>query len=239
MQRLRRGVRDGLIDPNFGLLSTQTRLLAERCQAFTPPRNVGQGRTAVSRDLSVIFRPLSQTSFLDKGLRKIIRTDDRPAWEEVSKRFNDSHNLKGTRAIGFSKEWHKRNRKARGRGSRGKGGNLGYVTLGPEAKQARAYIKEVRGFVGWAKAGWNAGVLHFGGRVASWIGKHGTARSHVLDGRAASDPFVKVSNVTGWAKYRNSEATRILGNAVSARARDMQSYFERMMRIAAAKAQNK
>ena len=43
MQKLKSGVRQGFIDPAYGTLTVQARLLAERCQAFTPPRNVGQG----------------------------------------------------------------------------------------------------------------------------------------------------------------------------------------------------
>jgi hypothetical protein len=37
MQRLRKGVRQGLIDPAYGTLTVQGRLLAERCQDLTPP----------------------------------------------------------------------------------------------------------------------------------------------------------------------------------------------------------
>lgn len=237
MQRLKQGVRDGIIDPTYGILSKQASLLAKRCQDFTPPRNVGQGKAAVARDLSTIFRPLSQSTFEDKGLRKIIREDNRPAWEAAARNFGNSHNLRNTRAIGFSPDWHMKNRMSRWRGRAGKGGNIGVVTLGAEAKAARSYIRTIKDRVGWARAGWNMGIIAFGGFVeANWIRKHSVARGQAIDGRNSPDPYVRVINDTGWAKYRGSEGMRILRNAVNARARDMEAYALKMMQIAKAKA---
>ena len=238
MQRLREGVRRGIMDPQYGTLPVQARLLAERCQVFTPPRSVGQGKAAVARDLTVIYRPLSHTTFENRSLKKIIRTNNMPAWDAAAQKFGGSHNLNNTRAIPFSSDWHKRNRMSRGRGRRGKKGNLGFVTLGPEGRRARAYMKIIQKRVGWAKAGWNAGIIGFGGTVKGpWISNKGVGGGYFMDGTSSPDPFVKVGNTTSWAKYGSmGEGNRILGNAIRARARDMQTYFERMMRVAAAKA---
>lgn len=252
MQRLRDGVRRGIIDPQYGTLPVQARLLSERCQDFTPPRNVGQGKAAVARDITRIFRPLSHTTFTDPGLRKIIKTDNRPAWDRVALNFRGSHNLQNTKAIGFSQGWHQSNRISRGRArgllgkskvgpsgeSRGAKDNLGVVTLGPEGRQARAYIGDKKKMVGWARAGWNAGVIGFGGAVKTpWVSKHGIGGGWFKDGTSAVDPFVSVGNITSWAKYgTEGEGNRILRNAVVSRSRDMQSYFSQMMRVAAKKA---
>ena len=239
MQRMRDGVRRGIIDPQYGTLPVQARLLAERCQDFTPPRNVGQGKAAVARDITNIFRPLMHTAFNDKGLRRIVRTDDRQAWNKISPRLSGSHNLQNTTAIGFSSDFHQQNRNNRGRGPRAKYGNIGYVTLGPEARRVRQYLGHSKKRVGWARAGWNAGIVGFGGSVkAPWVSKHGIGGGWFDNGTQAIDPYCAVGNVTGWAKFRK-EGSRILRNAIAARARDMQVYFERMMRVAAAKAQNK
>lgn len=239
MQRLKDGVRRGFVDPQIGTLPVQARLLAERCQVFTPPRNVAQGKTAVARDISNIFRPLSHTTFTDKGLRKIVRTDDRPAWDEVAKNFRGSHNLQNTKAFGFQKSFHARNRNKRGRAFRAKYGNLGFVTLGPEGKEARRYLKETQKHVGWARAGWNAGIIGFGGTVkAPWMSRHGTSGGSFVNGSMMADPFVQVINQTSWAKQSN-EGERILRNAILARSRDMEAYFFRMMRLAAKKAEGK
>jgi len=239
MQRLRQGVRDGFIAPAYGLLPTQARLLAERCQVFTPPRNVGQGKAAVARDITKIFRPLSHTTFENRSLKKIIRTDDRPAWNAVAKNMRGTHNLQNTEAMGFSTAWHKRNRTRRGRAVRAKYGNLGFVTLGPEARKVREYIKEKKGMVGWARAGWNTAILGLGGSIkAPWVNRHGMGQGGLINGSAGPDPFIQVSNYTSWAKSARGEGNRILRNAIAARARDMESYYFRMMKLAAAKATN-
>jgi hypothetical protein len=236
MQRLKEGVRRGFIDPQFGLLPVQARLLAERCQTFTPPRSVGQGKAAVARDITNIYRPLSHTTFTQPSIRKIVRTDDRPAWNKVALNFRGSHNLNNTTAMGFTPEWHKRNRTRRGRGVHAKYGNLGFVTLGPEGRQVRRYISEKKKMVGWARAGWNAGIIGFGGSVSTpWVSKHGLGQGSFENGTASPDPFVRVINSTSWAK-RSNEGGRIIRNAIQARSRDMESYYFRMMKVAAAKA---
>ncbi len=237
MQRLRAGVRAGFVDPSFGTLSVQGRLLAQRCSDFTPPRNKAQGQAAVARDLTRIFAPIEERTFTNKGLRKIIRSDDRGAWDKVAQRFSDSHRLRNTRAMAFSPEWHVKNRISRGRARTGKKGNLGFVTLGPQAVQARGYLKDVQRRVGWAKAGWNAGLIGLGGTPkGDWIARHGKKRGALVDGRSADDPFVQVINDTGWARYGSmGEGERILANAIRARARDMESYYFRMMKLAGQK----
>ena len=239
MLRLQQGVKDGIIDKRYGTLAVQAELLSKRCQDFTPPRNLGQGNAAVARDLTVIFKPITQTTFDNKGLRKIIRTDNRPAWEQAAMKFDNSKGLQNTKAMSFSTAWHQKNRISKGRGRRGKNDNLGFVTLGPEAREARAYIKTVKKRVGWARAGWNMGIIAFGGTVStSWVSRHGMIRGAVVDGRSNASPYIRVLNDTGWAKYNaGGEGQRILGNAVRSRAADMQTYFRRMMLLAKTKAE--
>lgn len=252
MQRLQKGVRSGFIDPTYGLLPTQARLLAERCQTFTPPiRQKGRGvfdksftpwaigKAAVARDLTVIYKPLSETTFKSPRLKTIVETDNRTAYNKASLNFRSNNkNLKNTVAMGFNKAWHSRNRMSRGRGRRGKNANLGYVTLGAEAVKAREYIAEKKKMVGWARAGWNQGIIGFGGKVeAGWVSRHGLGQGSFVNGTSSPDPFVQVTNSTSWAKYSGGEGNRILRNAIVARSRDMEAYFYRMMRLAATKAQ--
>ncbi len=237
MQKLRSGVRQGFIDPNMGTLTVQARLLSERCADFTPPRNVGQGNAAVARDLTRIYFPQKESTYTSKTLRKVIRNDDRPAWNAAAKNFGSSHGLRNTVAIGFSEGLHQQNRDKRGRAYKAKYGNIGFVTLGPQAKAARDYIKTVKKHVGWAKGGWNMGIVSFGGTVkAGWIARHSVARGKIIDGRSSDDPYIGVINNTGWAKNNNGEGDRIIRNAVNARIRDMYSYADRMMRLAAERA---
>lgn len=168
-------------------------------------------------------------------MRKIVMTDNRPAWEAAAKNFTDHSGLKGTHAIGFSEDWHKRNRISRGRGRRT---GLYEVTLGPEGRKSRDYMAKVKKRVGWAKAGWNSGIIGLGGTVkGQWISRHGQGNGGLQNGSSSPDPFIHVWNSTSWAKYgREWEGNRILRNATAARIRDMESYAFRMARIAVANA---
>lgn len=241
LQRLRAGVRDGIVNPKYGTLPKQASLLAKRCQDFTPPRNVGQGRAAVARDLANIFRPLTASAFTSPRLRKIVRTDDSIAWNAAAKNFDTTNHLKNTKAINFSPAWHAQNRMSRGRGRRGRGSNIGVVTLGAQARLARSYITKIKKRVGWARAGWNAGIWAGGAgadsRAPAWVSKHGVGHGSFTFQPLGENAFVRVSNQTGWARYGSvGEGNRILNNAIRARARDMEAYALRMMRIAANKA---
>ncbi len=232
MQRLKQGVHSGFIDPLYGTLTYQARMLSAKCQEFTPPRNVGKGNAAVMRDLGRIYFPQSPKTYKEKSIRRIVMNDDRAAWDAASPRFSGS--IRNTRAIAFSEQWHQQNRNNRGRARNVRN----VVTLGPQASLARAYMKKIKARVGWAKAGWNMGIIAFGGQVAAnWIARHSVLRGKVTDGRNEPDPYVGVTNDTGWAQNNRGEGERIMRNAVNARIRDMYSYFDRMMKLAADKAQ--
>lgn len=232
MQRLKDGVRKGFIDPSYGTLTVQARLLSEKCQQFTPPKNRQQGEVATIMDITRVYCPVSANTLSDKRVAKIVRTDNRDAWNEAAKHFSGP--LKNTKAVAFGPAVHAQKRNSRGRVYRNKYGNFGTVTLGPQAKLVREYIKTVKARVGWAKAGWNMGIVAFGGMLGTeWIGRHSIARGRVVDERSSADPWVQVINDTGWAKSSGAEGERIARNAINARIRDMYSYAERMMKLAA------
>jgi len=235
MLRLEQGVKQGFVQPEYGTLPVQSRLLAERCQAFTPPSTAAEGRAAVTRDITGIFRPISSGIWREKQIRKIVRTDNREDWNALAKNLSAKSGLRDTTAVGFNPDVHQRLRNKRGfvnRGSR-KGR---WVTLGPESAKVKKYLAEIKKRVGWAKAGWNATILRFGGNISGgWLANHGQGHGRVNVNMNMPDPFVQSVNETGWAKYQNREGQRVIQNAVLARARDMQAYFERMMKLAADK----
>jgi hypothetical protein len=90
-------------------------------------------------------------------MKRIVREDKRASWDAAAKFFQGS--LRGTHARAFDPAYHEQNRNRRGR----VGKVAESVTLGQEAKKARAYIKQVQNRVGWARAGWNMGIVGLGG----------------------------------------------------------------------------
>lgn len=257
MQRLRAAIKDQTMNPQYGLLPVQARLLAERCQSFTPPigRQAGRnrqtstatarqaGRIAIKRDLHRIFYPISHVTFQDKQLRKIVRTNDVLAWNAASKYFTKEA-LRNTRAIPFSASWHKVNRISRGRARGGgqwgnKPANLGFVTLGPEGQKARAYTKNtVEPRMGWARAGWNQGIMLNSGTVTeAWIARHGMGSGFCRKNLQEANPSIWVGNTTSWARYGSEgEGIRIIRNAIATRARDIEKHVANMEQVCAAAA---
>lgn len=239
MQRLKAGVRAGLIHPSFGTIPVQARLLAQRCQKLTPPDNQSQGYVTVTSDITRIYFPQSPNTYRTKSLNKIIRNDDRVAWNAAAEKFGTSHGLRGTTAIGFSPTLHRENRTRVGRVRRAKYGNIGFVTLGPEAVKVRNYIKEVKKRVGWAKGGWNAGAMLVGAGgkpPPQWVTRHGTSGGYIIDDTAGPDPSITIGNRTSWAKNSSSNAERVIRMAIAGRIRDMENYAEGKCRDAAASA---
>lgn len=231
MQRLKKGVRDGFIDPGYGTLTVQGRLLAERCQAMTPPRSLSQGRKRVEKDVSKAFQPLRPQDFDSPSIQRIVRKDDREAWRAVAKNFRNK-SLRNTEAITFDPAHHKRQRQSRGRVFN----SGGIVTLGPQAARVRQYIRLKQSLVGWARAGWSIGILGLGGRVKdAWVSRHSINRGRLIDGRASADPYIRIINDTSWGKGGQT-AEKVVRDAIGYRARDMLRYAENMMRIARDKA---
>lgn len=236
MQVLKQAVRDGMIHPDYGTLTVQARMLAEQCQKITPPDSKGQGMASVMLDLTRIYCPVSDKTWDMRRFKKIIQNDDRTTWNKVSTKFGSSHGLNDTIAVGFSPNAHAQNKFKRMR-KKAKYGNMGTVTLGPQAKAARDYIKTVQGRVGWAKAGWNRGIIGLGGTVSTgWIGKHGMVRGKLIDGRSDYNPYIGVVNDTGWARNNRGQGERVINWAIQKRIQSMYSYAHGMCYDAAASA---
>lgn len=255
LRRLDKAVRSGFVDPIFGTLPKQASLLALRCQDFTPPIARGKagfpdrvsarkaGEIAIKRDLHRCFWPVSQSTFESKSLKRIVSENNVEAWRIAAMRFKKPELRNTTAFPSFNAVFHTANRNNRGRVVRAKNGyNLGRVSLGPVGVEARAYTKKMLDRQGWARAGWNLGVLAGGtgmqahAGLPNWVRRHGLGQGAYTDGTASADPFVRVSNNTGWAKYGSGEGNRIISNAIGARIRDMEKYAEKMAQVAAQRA---
>lgn len=228
LQRLRDLVRKGLVDPELGTLSKQAQLLSEHCMRLTPPKSVGQGKRRVKFDLNKIFHPVAVSDLNSKGLRKIVRIGDAQAWDAFARRVQRGP-FAQTTAVEPSRDLHRANRDRRGRARKTK-----FVTLYPQQSTLRDMIRAKQEKVGWARAGWLRGYLALGGtRAPDWVMRHAPGSGTFTDGRTLPDnPMVAVYNTTDWARYHD-EARRVVSDAMRARARAMQSYFEATMRLAA------
>lgn len=224
---IRKLAQQGLVDPEFGTISKQGQLLTLHCMKLTPPRNEKQGRDRTKADMLRIFNPLKLNGWRDKGLRDIIQSGNKVAWENASRHM--SGDLARTSAVEPTEELHKRWRDPRGRGRKTR-----FVTLGPQRNALAALIKAAQARVGWAKAGWLRGYYALKGmRVDGWVAKHSTVRGQFVDGRNSPEmPYIEVANDTGWGRYKE-ENQRIINGAIRARAQAMKTYYEKMMEIAA------
>lgn len=223
---VRRAVQMGLVDPELGTLGKQGQLLAEHCMRLTPPKSAAQGRKRVQRDLEKIFHPVDPAGLDSPSLRKLVYRGDAPGWEAFARNVRKGP-LAGTVAVTPDAALHQANRDSRGRARR-----TNMVTLWPQRGALKALINAAKERVGWGKGGWLRGYLALGGRRApDWVLRHGAVRGVFVDGRSAERPAIEVRNDTGWG--RSGESQRIVGNALAARARAMQRYFDTMMGLAA------
>ena len=228
MGNLTRAVQRGLVDPEIGTLGKQAQLLTEHCMKLTPPNNVGQGKRRVAADVERIFHPIDPKQLTSPGLAELVRRGDPVAWEAAARNIRKGP-LAGTVAVVPTPELHQRNRDRRGRAK-----PTNYVTLWPQRTALRALLRAAQERVGWARAGWLRAYYALGGqRVPSWVARHGAVKGQFYDGRNdPNGPFVEVRNDTGWGQNRG-ESERIVNAAMRARARAMQSYFNKMMELSA------
>jgi len=224
--RVRDLVQRGLVDPELGTLRVQARLLTERCMALTPPKNQAQGKARVKFDINRIFHPVNPEDLNSPALRSLVRRSDQAAWNSASSHIGKGP-LSGTTAVTPTEELHRLNRDRRGRAKR-----TSYVTLWKQRGALNRLMKSVQARVGWAKAGWLNAYRALGGqRAPAWVTRHPNSPGRIIEGLSNPLPFVEVTNETKWAGRAGSQA--IVRQALAMRARDMKTYFEKMMGLAA------
>lgn len=234
MGNLTRAVQRGLVDPEIGTLGKQAQLLTEHCMKLTPPNNVGQGKRRVAADVAMLFNPLNPAALRDKSLQRLARNGTMEEWNAMA-RAAKRGDFAGKQAVEPSVLLHQPHKLALVSGRRG---NVRkrlpkWVTLWKQRGALRQTIRAIQERVGWARAGWLRGYYALGGaRVSEWVARHGVVRGIFVDGRSdQARPFVEVRNDTNWG--RHGESDRIVRNALQARSRAMQSYFNKMMELSA------
>lgn len=217
----------GFVDPKFGTLPVQARLLAETAMKLTPPKSVGVGNRAVERAMRIRTRPLQAKSFKNENIKKIIQSGDREAWNVVSPRFKQTNRLHNSEAMEYSPRLYERSYKPTRR----------IVLLQDQLRAFRAGLKERKTSVGSAKGAWVRTILALGGKAPSrWISRHQNKDAVFYDGTAnPSTPQIRFGNTSSWAR-RNPKSESIAKRALQIRAESMRKYAFKMAEVASAQA---
>lgn len=251
---IRKLVQMGLVDPELGTIPKQAQLATELCMRLTPPfsgENAAgdnltakkMGENAVARDINSIVkgRDVEYLNFLvdltgkTTQVQRTLRTKagvpyviDVDYIDQTGAGIREFHHSKrdgrGRVLIATSKSndnqigrWRARNR------------------LWAPAPEVKRYIKRKQAYVGWAKAGWLRAYHGLGGtRAPDWVKRQGASQGALINatGPENQSPYVQVNNNTAWGA-KNNQAERVVAKALSARARAMKTYFEKMMELAA------
>lgn len=229
MEKLEKNVRSGLIDPHYGTLSAQGRLLLERIIKFTPAKSEDQQRGAIRHDLLKVFQ--LRRPDLIATLLKVHGNGPYDGWVHDAKtgvhvRIRTSGVI---RSAGEMMAIHQKQLTRRGRT---RTVNDRYV-VAPEL--FAGYLKVLYLAVGKAKAGWlPAASRLYVANLPSYMLRHAPGKGFFHDGRQDARPYIEARNVTKWSN-RDDEGDRIVRGAIGARARDMEKYLEVQMRIALTK----
>jgi hypothetical protein len=223
--RLNELVQKGLVDPNIGTLPKQAQLLTEHCMRLTPPKTVEQGKTRVRYDLRKIFHPVDKEDMKNPAVRALVYRSDFAAWDAFARNVKGGP-FAGTKAVTPMPEMHTANRDRRGRAKK-----TNFVTLWKQRGEMNRIIRDAQTRVGWARAGWNVAFRALRGVAPAWVAKHANSPGKFVNGLANPQPFIEVANNTKWAGRADSE--QIVRKALAYRARDMKTYFDKMMGLAA------
>ena len=213
----------GLVDPGMGTLSVQGKLLLEHVMKLTPPRTIEQGTERVKKDITKIFRPLEPTDFSNPYFSDLVTRGDPVEWDKWASKLKKG-SLRNTVAVIPTAVVHQANRDKRGRAYSRPRPNM--VTLKPQHDDLHKLIALKQQNVGYAKAGWTRAYNELrGDRTPEWVQRHFPGKGIFEDGRAAENPFIAAYNQSGWGK-KSEEGSRIMRNAIRARTKAMQTYFE-------------
>lgn len=230
MDKLRDEAKRGLIAPEYGTLPNQGRLLVQRLLKLTPASSEDQQRAAIRSDMFEIFEirraETIQACVLLYGRGQI------NGWVNDEK-LGVHLQIQAAGVVlneGEARAVHKRHYTQRGRTVRLARGQK--YLISPQLFDA--YLNFLYVTIGKGKAGWLAAAQGLGARVPRWVSRHGSAQGSYTNGLNAEKPFIAARNFSKWAD--RDEAERIMNSALASRIRDMKTYAERQLELAAKKA---
>lgn len=195
----------------------QARLANEDLIRITAPKSLAQGRRAVLRDVSRAVTVIDPSGVHGVNLRQAILSGDYDLVQRIL--LDDPHGKwAGYRLERFSPTLHQSRRDKRGRVRR----NYKVITL--DANQHRAYVKQVQGHVGIARAGWASSGRHVGARIPQWVLKHDVEQyGRVLDQlHDKTKPSITMTNLAkGNSSVTGAKVRDVLRRRVSAMTRDI------------------
>ena len=196
----------------YDVVTTQAKLLFQQLFKFTAPRNMGQGRRAVARDIYRAMRPLDPKKFDNPWIRKAIQQGDLTKLREVQKTVPAWQKW---RIEPFSEQLHVRDRRGRVQRSR----NVMVVGI----TKWKRYVSKKQKMVGFTRAQWKGVMSTLGLKVPTWVSRHPASVSSVADyRRQANNPHITAKNAARGLTSDNQFANN-LRSALATRVRSMQS----------------
>lgn len=186
----------------------------------TPPSTRAEGKRAVKRDISRVFRSLKPREFDDKRIRKLIRERNEKAIQAI---FDNSKGaLHGFRLKSFDAKLHQDQRNRRGR-VREKPDRVATF----EVEKVSEYIKRIQERVGRAKGGWARPLALLGGRTSSWVSRWEKLGSMKPGSSQSIVDFVRFENRSEWAS--GGDEDRIVDQAMLGRAESIANDIRRRL----------
>ena len=177
------------------VFKTQMRLFLKDLQENTWPKSAPQGKARLVADINKAVAPLSGswTGLKDGRLKTRLRQVTSGSKKDLTALRAILSNMGGrfasARVEEFSPSLHTNQRDPRT--GRVKARSRVYT---PDTAAYRHYVNLMKGFVGWARGGWNAGAKHLGEARAVWY-------SHFTRGGTSSgnpgtrfDPNIRMEN---------------------------------------------
>ncbi len=196
------------------------RLWAADLSRSSVPKTMAQGKKSIALDALKLFTPIEK--FDDPKIRKRFNRGKDFELQGTDLRFRPRTTADEIKTA--VRSVHKRAR----RGMVGKGLRQRLIV---RQREIRKYVRQAALSIGRLRAGWSAGMYHYGMTPPAWIARHGQKESVFRDemNRETLDGALIIENLVPWAEERlGGEMTAALGK----RASDLQNgyYVQRWKR---------
>lgn len=145
------------------VVRTEARLGLQMIIRLTPPKNLKQGKQAVTNDMGKAYRVMVTSTWKSEAIREAIERADARALQAILDQISPGRYRTYQQ---FTKTVVKRNR--RGRTIKQKPKPVFF-----ESSEQKAYLQKIQGNVGLARAGWNEAAANLGVKIPKWVARHG------------------------------------------------------------------